>query len=189
MRQEDGRRQQRSCPSEWDSVRNPASRSHVDPGGRHESYRVESREEADGRGRLQWERQELLHGQCVLEAGQGGTHKRRHEAILTRVTCRGGEKRQRVERQESSSVHEPPDCVCVCVCVCLVCVCSDVQLHCAAACCLFQILLFTPHNFTPVVLHSTAGLLLVLLLYRCGESSPLLLIGSKILYFSQAVCS
>lgn len=53
-----------------------------------ETHRVESREEADRRGRIQWKREELLHAQWGLDGRHGGAHQGGHEAILTCVTCR-----------------------------------------------------------------------------------------------------
>lgn len=53
-----------------------------------DTHRVESREEADGGGCIQREREELLHAHGGLDRREGWTHQSRQEAILTCVTWR-----------------------------------------------------------------------------------------------------
>lgn len=65
-----------------------------------QTHRVESWEEADGRGCVQRDREELLHAHGVLDRRQGWTHQSGQEAILTCVTWReGGSERQREEEE------------------------------------------------------------------------------------------
>lgn len=78
----------------WHIVWTPCS-SRYKPGTQHTvikvplwTHRVEAREEADGRGRVQREGKELLDGQSGLDSGQRGAYQSGHQAILTCVTCR-----------------------------------------------------------------------------------------------------